>query len=142
MVWGAYAQGFLTGRYTRDMAEPPPGSRITSSKPEESQLLGAAGGRPGVGTRRRPCEAWPPATAGRPANVAMACFCRAAVATWRCWARSLPEQLDDGLGALGLTLDGDDLAELDRLSRLPAPYPMNFWNTFCYRDSECYGGLR
>ena len=50
--------------------------------------------------------------------------------------------MDDGLGALGLTLDGDDLTELDRVSRLPAPYPMNFWNTFCYRDSECYGGLR
>ncbi len=53
-----------------------------------------------------------------------------------------PEQFDDGLGALELTLDGDELAELDRVSRLPAPYPMNFWNIFCYRDSEHYGGLR
>ena len=141
MVWGAYAQGFLTGRYTRKMTEPPPGSRITSSKPEESsswerlavdRVWDTQEVMRGVAARH-----------GRSlANVAMAWLLQSGLCDVALLGAFAPEQFDDGLGALSLTLDRDDLAELDRVSRLPAPYPMNFWNTFCYRDSEHYGGLR
>ena len=34
------------------------------------------------------------------------------------------------------------LRDLDKVSEVPAPYPMNFLNFFCRRESEFYGGLR
>ena len=43
--------------------------------------------------------------------------------------------------ALDLELSEAEMRELQEISELPAPYPMNFWNTFCYRESEFYGGL-
>ena len=52
------------------------------------------------------------------------------------------EELDDSMGALDLRLSEEELEELRQVSELPAPYPMNFWNMFCYRESEFYGGLR
>ena len=49
MVWGAYAQGFLTGRYTRDMDRAAARIAHHLQQARGVQLLGAAGGRPGVG---------------------------------------------------------------------------------------------
>ena len=141
MVWGAYAQGFLTGRYTRDMAAPPPGSRITTSKPEESSSWERlAVDR--VWDTQEAMRGVAAAHGGSLAGVAMAWLLQAGRADVALLGASAPEQLQEGLDGLQITLDRDELAALDEVSRLPAPYPMNFWNTFCYHDSKFYGGLR
>ena len=49
--------------------------------------------------------------------------------------------IDDSIRALDLQLSEAEMRELQEISELPVPYPMNFWNTFCYRESEFYGGL-
>ena len=91
MVWGAYAQGFLTGRYTRDMASRRPDRASPPASPR-SPAPGSGWRSTGCGTRRRPCEAWPPATAGRRPTSPWHGCCRAAVVTWPCSARSLPSR--------------------------------------------------
>ena len=108
--------------HARHGPSPPPGSRITSSKPEESsswerlavdRVWDTQEVMRGVAARH-----------GRsPANVAMAWLLQSGRCDVALLGAFAPEQLDDGLGALGLTLDGDDLAELDRVSRLAGAVP-------------------
>ena len=52
------------------------------------------------------------------------------------------KQFDGNMGSLEFRLSDEEMEELRKISKLPAPYPMSFWNVFCYPDSEFYGGLR
>ena len=52
------------------------------------------------------------------------------------------EQHASNMGVLNMRLSEEEMQELMDVSELPAPYPMNFWNAFCYRDSKHYGGQR
>ena len=52
------------------------------------------------------------------------------------------EQYATSMEVLDLRLSEDEMRELKEVSELPHPYPMNFWELFCYHDSEFYGGLR
>ena len=140
-VWGGYAQGFLTGRYDRAMGEPPAGSRITSSKPSESsswQRLAVArvwntlDVMRGIATR----HGW------SLANVAMAWLLQSGHCDVFLMGAFAYDQVPDGLAGAERKLSAEDIGELDDASELEAPYPMSFWNTFVYEDSEYYGGLR
>jgi len=52
------------------------------------------------------------------------------------------EQFEQNMQVLGLALSGEEIGELNEISRVPEPYPVNFHNLFCRRESEYYGGLR
>ena len=140
-MWGAYAQGFLTGRYTRDMKQPPEGSRITMSKPGESSSW----------ERLAVDRVWTTQDTMRDigerhgkslANVAMAWMLQAGTCDVALMGAYQLEQFENGLGVLDLKLDDGEMEELRLVSTLEVPYPMSFWNAFCYHDSEYYGGIR
>ena len=141
IAWGAYAQGFLTGRYTRDMKRPPPDSRVASSKPTESsswERLAVDRVWDTQDVMRRIAE-----SRGKSlANVAIAWLLLSGGCDVALMGAFRPEQFTDGLGVLDLILDEGEIAELSAISEVPAPCPMSFWNVFCYHESECYGGLR
>ena len=141
IAWGVFAQGFLTGRYTRADEGPPPGSRTAEVKPAESwswkrlavervwntqDVLASIGERHGKSVP----------------NVAMAWLLQSDTCDVALFGASSLEQFDNSMEALELRLSEEEMQELREVSELPAPYPMSFWNTFCYRDSEFYGGLR
>ena len=52
------------------------------------------------------------------------------------------QQVYNTLATLEFSFSEEEMKELREVSELPAPYPMNFWNIFCYRESDFYGGLR
>ena len=52
------------------------------------------------------------------------------------------EQFERTLMGEEFRLADEEMRELDDASRLPEPYPNNFLNLFCRRESDFYGGLR
>jgi aryl-alcohol dehydrogenase-like predicted oxidoreductase len=52
------------------------------------------------------------------------------------------EQFQRNLPARDLRLSRDEVEVLRKASELPHPYPNNFYDLFCYKDSEYYGGHR
>ena len=141
IAWGVYAQGFLTGRYRRGDQGPPPGSRLTSNKPEESSSWERLAVERVWDTQdvlariaERHGKSIP--------NVAMAWLLQCGTCDVAILGASSLEQFDNTMEALEFRLSEEEVKELREVSELPAPYPMNFWNTFCYRESEFYGGMR
>ena len=51
-------------------------------------------------------------------------------------------QFEQNLEVSEIELSDAEMAELRNASELPHPYPNSFWDPFCYRESEFYGGLR
>lgn len=139
--WGVLAQGFLTGRYSRTDRQPNPTDRIVSNKPQESSsweqlavervwqiqdVLARLGKHYGKSL----------------SSIALAWALQSGGCDVALLGVSNLAELDNGINSLDLRLSIEDLQALQEVSRLPAPYPMNLWNLFCYRDSEFYGGLR
>ena len=141
MSWGAYAQGFLTGRYKRGDQGPPPGTDFTLMKPGESSswellavdrvwnildVMGNIAEREGTSIP----------------NVAMAWLLQRGTCDVVLMGTSALERFDSNMKAVDLRLSDEDMHRLEEASDLPAPYPNNMWNVFSYRESEFYGGLR
>jgi len=115
MVWSPLAGGLLSGKYGPG-APDPEGARRTAFD------------FPPVNRER----AWPVIAAMREvaekhgssvARVALAWLLSRPVVTSVIIGAKTPEQLEDNLGAVSLTLDDEDLAKLDEVSRLPPEYP-------------------
>ena len=141
IAWGVYAQGFLTGRYKREDVGPPPDSRTEQNKPQESSSW----------TRLAVERVWNTQDVmariaerhGKSIpNVAVAWMLQCGTCDVALVGASSVEQFADSLGAVGFRLPGEEMQELREVSELPRPYPMNFWDAFCYHDSEHYGGVR
>ena len=141
IAWGVFAQGFLTGRYSRADKGPPPGSRTAEVKPEESwswerlavdRVWNTQDALAGIAERH-----------GRSIpNVALAWLLQSGTCDVALVGASSLKQFDGNMGSLEFRLSDEEMEELRKISELPAPYPMSFWNVFCYPDSEFYGGLR
>jgi aryl-alcohol dehydrogenase-like predicted oxidoreductase len=141
IAWGVLAQGILTGQYSRGDQGPAPGSGMVSSKPEESsswERLAVERVWRTLDVLARIAECHGTSVP----SVAMAWSLRSGSCDVALMGATSLEELDDSMGALDLRLSEEEMGELRQVSELPAPYPMNFWNTFCYRESEFYGGLR
>jgi aryl-alcohol dehydrogenase-like predicted oxidoreductase len=121
--WAPLRGGWLSGRYSRDMAGAPAGSRIdTASKQgwsetwdaynndhtwaiiDELRVIAAAHGK-------------------HPAQVAIRWVSQRAEVTAPILGASTFEQLEINLGAVGWSLTDDDMTRLNDVSFISAPYP-------------------
>jgi aryl-alcohol dehydrogenase-like predicted oxidoreductase len=119
MAWSPLAGGFLSGKYTRAKPKGESGDRLVGFDflPYDRErgfalvdLLGAIGAKRGA-TVAQIALAW---VLTRPA---VACVLIGA---------SRAAQLDDNLGAANVTLDAEDLAQLDAATKSAPPYPQWF----------------
>jgi aryl-alcohol dehydrogenase-like predicted oxidoreductase len=114
MVWSPLAGGFLTGKYDRE-GKGADGRRATFDFPPVDQERGLAA----VKVMRGIADAKNASVA----QVALAWLLHQDVVTSVIVGAKTVEQLKDNIGATGVRLDGDDLAALDAITRLPAEYP-------------------
>jgi aryl-alcohol dehydrogenase-like predicted oxidoreductase len=118
VVWSPLASGFLTGRYTRENPTGG-GGRIADFDfiPMDKDRAYALVDRLAAMARAKGCTV---------AQLALAWLLAKRDAAVILIGASRLEQLDENLGALDVTLDGDELAELDRLTTPYVPYPSWF----------------
>jgi aryl-alcohol dehydrogenase-like predicted oxidoreductase len=121
LPWGPLGAGFLTGRYSRD-APPPEGSRMA----EAADDLEEAPGRRAIERNFRAVDearAIAEAKGATVAQVALAwLLATPGVASPIVGPRTF-EQLEDLLGAVGVTLSDDEYAGLAAHTALPESYP-------------------
>jgi len=141
IAWGVYAEGFLTGRYRRGATGPRSGSRFEQIKESEMcswQNLAVERNWNTLDVMahiaKRHGKSIP--------NVAMGWLLQSGHCDVALMGASSIEQFTNSMEVLGLQLDQKEIEALTEASELSHPYPMNFWELFCYHDSPHYGGLR
>ena len=141
IAWGALAQGFLTGRYHRGDEGPPPESRTAENLDTESSSWKSLAIERNWNTLEvveRIAERHGKAIS----TVAIAWLLQSGNCDVVLVGARNHEQYAANMAVLDLRLSEEEMQELTELSELPAPFPMNFWNLFCYRDSKYFGGHR
>jgi aryl-alcohol dehydrogenase-like predicted oxidoreductase len=141
IAWGVYAESFLTGRYGWGNQAPHPGSRFELFKDSEM----CSWKKLAVERNWKTLDAMARISEGHGktiVNVAMAWVLQSDMCDVALLGASKTEQFVSSMEVLSLRLSEDEMRELKEVSELPHPYPMNFWDLFCYHDSEYYGGLR
>jgi aryl-alcohol dehydrogenase-like predicted oxidoreductase len=115
MVWSPLAGGLLSGKFTRDGSGPAGSRRVTFDFPPVDRERAFA------------CiDAMRPIADSRGvsvARIAIAWLLHQKIVMSVIVGAKTTEQLDDNLAATELTLTTDELAELDRVSKLPPEYP-------------------
>jgi aryl-alcohol dehydrogenase (NADP+) len=121
LPWGPLGAGFLTGRYSRDEA-PPPGSRMGDA----SDDLEEAPARRATERNFRAVDearALASAKGATVSQVALAWLLHTEGVTSPIVGPRTYEQLEDLLGAAGVTLSDDEYARLSAHTELPESYP-------------------
>lgn len=126
LPWSPLKGGWLTGKYERGMSGPPPGTRVDAAERE-----GWSESWTNVGTEHtwRVIDALLAAAhqVGRPpAQVALRWLLQKPVVTSPIVGARTAEQLEGHLAAVEWTLPAEVMADLDRASELPLPYPYDF----------------
>lgn len=141
IVWGALAQSFLTGRFTRDR-KPDATSRFAGNKEGEMcswEVLDHDRNWETLATVTRVAEAH----GTTPSVVAMRWLLQNGTADIVLLGCSRIEQFEESLGVAQCELSPDEMDQLRRVSDpYPHPYPNCFWEQFVYEESPCYGGVR
>ncbi len=114
MVWSPLAGGYLSGKYDGE-GQAEDGRRATFDFPPVDRTRGSAA----LVEMRRIAEAKNCTVA----RIALAWLLHQPVVTSVIVGAKRVEQLADNIGATAITLDADDLAALDAVTRLPAEYP-------------------
>jgi len=141
IVWGALAQGFLSGRYRRGAKGPVPGSSFELMKDGEStswKNLAIERNWATLDVLDRLAQRHQKSIS----NIAMRWLLQAGTCDVALAGFSRPEQLLNTLETLNFQLSEEEMQELKKVSEKPHPYPMNFLDLFCRKESEFYGGLR
>jgi aryl-alcohol dehydrogenase-like predicted oxidoreductase len=132
MVWSPLAGGFLSGKYTRANPKGGSGARLAGfdflpyDRERGYQLIDLL---QSIGAKHK----------ATPAQISLAwLLTRPAVSSLLIGASSV-KQLDENLGAAGITLDGDDLKQLEEATRPILPYPN--WFTARVGDSKVHEAL-
>lgn len=141
IVWGALAQSFLTGRFTRENP-PNTGSRFDSAKEGEMcswDVLDQNRNWETLAAVQRVASLH----GTSPPVVAMRWLLQAGTADVVLLGCSRVEQFEESLTVANVILDDDAMTLLRRTSDpCPHPYPNCFWEVFVHEDSPCYGGVR
>ncbi len=140
LAWGIFAQGFLSGRYRRGSRRPE-GTRFDIMKNCESsswENLAVEKNWAVLDTLDDIAK-----THGKSIpDVVIQWSLQAGACDVILLGFSREEQFTNVMKALDFKLTEQQLQDLNKVSEIPAPYPMNFLNLFCRRESENYGGLR
>jgi aryl-alcohol dehydrogenase-like predicted oxidoreductase len=114
LVWSPLAGGYLSGKYDRE-GQSADGRRATFDFPPVDRTRGATA----LAEMRRIAEA----KGCTVAQVALAWLLHQPVVTSVIVGAKRTDQLADNIAATQVSLDGDDLAALDAVTRLPPEYP-------------------
>jgi aryl-alcohol dehydrogenase-like predicted oxidoreductase len=132
MVWSPLAGGFLSGKYTRANPKGDPGARLATfeflphDRERGYQLIDLMRS---IGSKRN----------ATPAQIALAwLLTRPAVSSLLVGAANA-KQLEENLAAADVTLDVDELAQLDAATRPTMPYPN--WFTARVADGKAHEAL-
>ncbi|MCH2128907.1 MAG: aldo/keto reductase [Pirellulaceae bacterium] len=141
VVWGAQAQGFLTGRYRRGAERPPAGTTFDIMQDCESSAWG------NLAIERNWCTIDRLDDIGQRhgksiPQIALAWLLQSGNCDVALMGGSKIEHYAEALESLQIQLSVEEIQELTAVSEVAASYPMNFLNLFCRRESSFYGGLR
>ena len=132
MVWSPLAGGFLSGKYTRANPKGDPGARLASFEflpYDRERAYDLIDLLQSIGKKHDAV----------PAQISLAwLLSRPTVSALLVGAASV-KQLEANLGAADVTLDADDLAQLDAATRPTAPYPN--WFSARVADGKAYEAL-
>jgi len=140
--WGVVAEGFVCGKYDRSMMNAPEGKRIFEVAKQGEMFswerLATDRNWDTIDVIREIAEKHNRTMA----NVAVrwildAGFCEVALL-----GASRVEQFENNMEVMDFKLTDEEIRRLTETSELPHPYPINFYDIFCRKDSEFYGGLR
>ena len=141
IVWGAVAQGFLSGRYRRGAEDPLPGSTFHIMQDSESSAwcnLAVERNWATLDVLDRVAQQHDKSIP----QVAMAWLLQTDRCDVALMGGSKLEHYAATLESLEFRLTKAQQEDLTRVSELAAPYPVNFLNLFCKKESPFYGGLR
>jgi aryl-alcohol dehydrogenase-like predicted oxidoreductase len=132
--WSPLRGGWLTGRYRRDMATPPAGSRVeadpdASGWPEAWQTYATERTWDVIDAVLEVASA----TGRSPAQVALRWLMQRPGVTAPIIGPRTPEQLEDSLAAAGTPLADEHMARLTAVSDRPQPYPFGLLTRFSRR---------
>ena len=122
LPWGPLGAGFLSGRYRRDEA-PPEGSRIDDRGRRLGGGLGPARDRAATSASSTPPRRSPRTRGATVPQVAIAWLMGVDGVTAPILGARTFDQLEDVLGADGLTLSADERARLEAPAPPPPLYP-------------------
>jgi aryl-alcohol dehydrogenase-like predicted oxidoreductase len=141
IAWGALAEGFLTGNFHRGMTTPPPGAKFWVAKEEEMFSWKR------LATERNwnTFDILAQIAAERKRSVvqiALRWLLDSGTCDVALFGADRVEQVEENLAVSEFRLTGEEVRRLREVSEHPHPYPINFYDIFCRRESEFYGGLR
>ena len=141
IAWGALAQGFLSGQYRRGSKSPGERGRFDIKEDVESSSWKNLAIEKNWATLDV-LEAISKVHAKTIPNVAFRWLLQAGTCDVALLGVERLEEFSDILATFSFDLTDDDMEKLNVVSDLPKPYPNNFIDLFCRRESEFYGGLR
>ena len=141
IVWGALGIGFLTGKYRRGDEEPVAGARLWAAKDEEMFSWQRLANEQSWATLDELSRIAKLHDQTIP-NVAMRWLLQSGKADVVLLGATRLEQFNSNMDVVNFRLTDQDMQDLTTVSEQPHPYPINFYDIFCRRESALYGGLR
>jgi aryl-alcohol dehydrogenase-like predicted oxidoreductase len=141
IAWGALAAGFLSGKFRSAADRSKQGPKQLAQKPTETTSWERlATDRTWALLDRMEAIAREHGTTI--ANVGIRWALQSGQCDVALLGASSLEQFEQNLPTLELTLRAEEVEDLRRASEPPHPYPNCFYDLFCYKESEFYGGHR
>lgn len=141
IAWGALAQGFLTGKYKREDTKPDPNSRFKYFKENEMSSFKLLSSERNWNLLDIISSIAKKYNSSVP-NVAIRWLLQSGNCDVVLLGGSKVEQYTETFKAVELNLTVSEVKQLREASELLHPYPITFYDLFCRRESEFYGGLR
>lgn len=141
MAFGAVAQGFLSGKYTRE------GEKSQRAQNISPRLDSAQFSWKNLANERNwnlldKMRAMARRTGKSVPNLAQRWLLDSGHSDVVLGGVSRLEQFEENMKIFDWKMAPEDVEELREASELPRPYPRCFHDLFCHKESEFYGGLR
>ena len=141
IAWGAFAEGFLCGKYRSLDDCPAPGAKLHLAVKDEMwswDVMATERNFRALDVAARIAEKRGKSVANIVARWLMDCGkCNVILI-----GASRLEQFENNLEMLNFKLTEDEVEALREASEQRHPYPTVFWDIFCRKESPLYGGLR
>jgi aryl-alcohol dehydrogenase-like predicted oxidoreductase len=126
MCWSPLRGGWLSGKYRRSMEGPPEGTRVMQAEREGWSESWSAYDNEHTWHVLDVLFAVAEGAGKTPAQVALNWLLQCPGVTAPIIGVRTMRHLEDNLGAIGWTLDDEQVAKLDQASQVPKPYPYDF----------------
>ena len=140
IAWGALGIGFLTGKYRRGDEAPVAGARLWAAKDDEMfswQRLANDRNWATLDELSRIADLHDQTIS----NVAMRWLLQSGTCDVVLLGATRMEQFISNMDVVNFRLTDQDMHDLTTVSEQSHPYPINFYDIFCRRESDLYGGI-